>query len=47
MEMIFMNTKTVKQINHKNIFFVCILDLRSSNEHVALQLLSIYYTWRI
>ena len=48
METIFMNTKNGKMNEpHK---FVCNLsqrlDLRSLNKHVALQNLSIYYTWK-
>ena len=48
METIFLNTKKSKTNEpHKFILNLSqILDLRSSNKHVALQNLSIYYTWK-
>ena len=48
METIFMNTENSKTIEpHKFVFNLSQrLDLRSSNKHVALQNLSIYYTWK-
>ena len=48
METIFINTKNSKT-NGPHIFVLNLsqrLDLRSSNKHVALQNLSIYYTWK-
>ena len=49
METIFMNTENSQTIEpHKFVFSLSqILDLRSSNKHVALQNLSIHYTWKI
>ena len=46
MEMIFMNTENSKRNEpHKYVLRLPQrLDFRSSNKHVALQLLSIYYT---
>ena len=46
METIFMNTENSKtNESHKlNLNWSQRLDLRSSNKHVALQILSIYYT---
>ena len=48
MVMVFMNTKNSKTNEpHKFALNLSqILDLRSSNNHVALQKLSIYYTWK-
>ena len=48
METIFMNTENSKtNEQHKFVFNLSqILDLRTSNKHVALQNLSIYYTWK-
>ena len=48
METIFLNTKKSKTNEpHKFILNLSqILDLRSSNKHVALQNLYIYYTWK-
>ena len=48
MEAIFMNMENSKTNEpHKFIFKVLlILDLRTSNKHVALQNLSTYYTWK-
>ena len=48
METIFMNTENSKMNkSHKFVFDLSQrLDLRSSNKHVALQNLSIYYTWK-
>ena len=49
MKTIFMNTKNSKT-NESHKFVLNLsqrLDLRSSNKHVALQNLSIYYTWKI
>ena len=48
METTFMNAKNSKTIElHKFVLNLSpILDLRSSNKHVALQNLSIYYTWK-
>ena len=48
METIFMNTENSKtNEQHKSVFNLSqILDLRTSNKHVALQNLSIYYTWK-
>ena len=44
METLFMNTENSKTNElHK---FSQMLDLRSSNKHVALQNVSIYYTWK-
>ena len=48
MEIIFMNTENSKS-NEPHRFFLKLsqrLDLRSSNKYVALQNLSIYYTWK-
>ena len=48
METIFMNTENSK-INEPHKFFrnfSQILDLKSSNKHVALQNLPIYYSWK-
>ena len=48
METIFINTKNSKT-NGPHIFVLNLsqrLDLRSSNKHVALQNLPIYYTWK-
>ena len=47
METIFMNTEKSKMNkSHKFVFNLSQrLDLRSSNKHVTLQNLSIYYTW--
>ena len=48
METIFMNTENCKT-NEPQKFVLNLsqrLDLRSSNKHVALQNLSIYYTWK-
>ena len=48
MEAIFMNTEKSK-MNEPHKFVLSLsqrLDLRSSNKHVALQNLSIYYTWK-
>ena len=48
METIFMNTENNKT-NEPHKFVLNLskrLDLRSSNTHVALQNLSIYYTWK-
>ena len=46
-ETIFMNTENSKTNEPHKVFLnlLQILDLRSSNEHVALQNISIYYTW--
>ena len=47
-ETVFMNTKNSKT-NEPHKFVLNLsqrLDLRSSNKHVALQNLSIYYTWK-
>ena len=45
METTFMNSKTIEL--HKFVLNLSpILDLRNSNKHVALQNLSIYYTWK-
>ena len=48
METIFMNTENSKTNEpHKFVLNLSeILDLNSSNKYVALQKLSIYYTWR-
>ena len=48
METIFMNTENSKTNEpHKFVFNLSQkLDLRRSNKHVALQNLSIYYTWK-
>ena len=48
MEKIFINTETSKTKElHKFVFNLSQrLDLKSSNKHVALQNLSIYYTWK-
>ena len=48
METIFMNTENSKMNkSHKFVFDLSQrLDLGSSNKHVALQNLSIYYTWK-
>ena len=49
MDMIFMNTENSKT-NELHKFFLNlsqILDLRSSNKHIVLQNLSIYYRWKI
>ena len=48
METIFMNTENSKTNEpHKFVFDLSQrLDFRSSNKHVALQNLSIYYTWK-
>ena len=44
METLFMNTENSKTNElHK---FSQMLDLRSSNKHVVLQNVSIYYTWK-
>ena len=48
MEIIFMKTENSKT-NEPHKFVLNLsqrLDLRSSNKHVALQNLSIYYTWK-
>ena len=48
METIFMNTENSK-MNEQNKFVLNLsqrLDLRSSDKHVALQNVSIYYTWK-
>ena len=47
MERVFMNTENgEKNEQHKFVFNLSQrLDLRNSNEHVALQNLPIYYTW--
>ena len=48
MEIIFMNTENSKT-NESHKFVLSLsqrLDLRSSDKHVALQNLSIYYTWK-
>ena len=48
MEVIFMNTKNSKT-NEPHKFVLNLsqrLDLRSSNKHVTLQNLTIYYTWK-
>ena len=48
MEIIFMNTENSKS-NESHKFGLSLsqrLDLRSSDKHVALQNLSIYYTWK-
>ena len=48
METIFMNTENSKT-NESHKFVLNLsqrLDLRSSNKNVALQYLSIYYTWK-
>ena len=48
METIFMNTENSKT-NERNKFVLNLsqrLHLKSSNKHVALQNLSIYYTWK-
>ena len=48
METIFMNTEN-SNMNEPHKFLLNLskrLDLRSSNKHVALQNLSIYYTWK-
>ena len=49
MEAIFMNTENSKTNEPDKFVFKLSqrLDLRSSNKHVALQKLSIYYTWKI
>ena len=48
MEKIFMNTENRKtNETHKFVFNLSLrLDLRTSNKHVVLQNLSIYYTWK-
>ena len=48
MEKIFMNTENRKtNETHKFVFNLPLrLDLRTSNKHVVLQNLSIYYTWK-
>ena len=47
METIFMNTENCKTNEpHKFVLNLQRLDLRSSDKHVALQNLSIYYTWK-
>ena len=47
METIFMNTKTVKGMNHINLVLTYYrLNLRSLNKYVAIQNLSIYYNWK-
>ena len=48
METIFMNTENSKTTEPHQFFLNLSqrLDLRSSNKHVALQNLSIYYTWK-
>ena len=48
MEVIFMDTENSKTNKpHKFVLTLSkILDLRSSNKHIALQNLSIYYTWK-
>ena len=48
MEIIIMNTENSKT-NESHKFFLSLsqrLDLRSSDKHVALQNVSIYYTWK-
>ena len=48
METIFINTENSK-MNESHKFIVKLsqrLDLRSSNKHVALQILSVCYTWK-
>ena len=48
MKMIFMNTENSKTNDpHKFVLNLSQrLDLRSSNKHITLQNLSIYYTWK-
>ena len=49
METIFMNTEESKT-NEPHKFVLTLsqrFDLRSTNKHVALQNVSIYYTWKI
>ena len=48
MKTIFMNMENSKTNEpHKFVFNVSLsLELRSSNKHIALQNLSIYYTWK-
>ena len=48
METIFMNTENSKTSEPYQFALNLpqILDLRSSNKHIALQNLSIYYTWK-
>ena len=48
MEMIFINTENSKTNEpHRFVLILCQrLDLRSSNKHVALQKLSLYYIWK-
>ena len=47
MEMIFMNIEKSKTTEpHKFLKLSQRLDLRSPNKHVALQNLSLYYTWK-
>ena len=49
MKTAFINTENSKTNEpHKFVLNLSqILDLKSSNEHVALQNLSIYYTWKV
>ena len=49
MATIFMKTKKKSKMNESHKFFLTLsqkLDLRSPNKHVALQNLSICYTWK-